>query len=89
MFSDAAEQAKVGGSLEVQLLLGPAQLLAGDLSRGGNKPRDFTSLLRPRPPCAEGRRCLTSSREAGGKDRGGGEPGTRTRWARKAARMCR
>lgn len=31
VFADAAQEAEVGGSLEMKLLLGPAQLLTGDL----------------------------------------------------------
>lgn len=33
MFSDAAQKAEIGGSLEMKLMLGSAQLLTGDLEK--------------------------------------------------------
>lgn len=94
VFPDAAQQAEVGGSLEVQLLLGPAQLLAGDLPRRENKPR--TLHLRTEAAgshaglCSRGQGSprLTLPARMGDKEAGWGEP-ARTRWARKAATMCR
>lgn len=50
LLPDAAEQAEVGGGLEVQLLLGPAQLLAGHLPGEGNKPQTLHLPPGPRAP---------------------------------------